>query len=559
MEAQQLQGLGPKLCQRLTGKMEEWCQGSGVPMPELPYSGGRGSAQKRQSDGDGDGDEDVNGTSAKKQCTKKRAPKPYTPAYRSGPWALMIALLTLRENAPVGMTRDELIELAQPNCDANFQTPNEPGKFYTAWNSMKTLVAKDMVHEHGRPLRRYMLTDEGREIAVRLQRADVGKGNIVNHLEMGSGSSMAAGGGSGSAATSLATNQGGRRMVIECLDSSEDEEVGESGIGRRAEEVAGYPETASSIQDFTPIYIAPGTFDVQLVLDNREIRSTTDRDYISEELAKKGVKAITRALPVGDALWVARIRNPPAELLRTGEDGVGRDEVVLDYIVERKRLDDLIGSIKDGRFHEQKFRLQRSGVKNVTYLVENFTISEERQSKMGDAVASAIASTQVVNGFFVKRTEKIDATIRYLVRMTKVLQELYEKRPLYIIPPKVLHPQTYLKLVDHLRKTQPEKKHYVSFASFHSLSSKSEELTLRDLYLKMLMCCRGVTGEKALEIQRRWKTPREFYEAFEQLAEQRKKDTMVSEQLQTLVPRKKIAKALSTKIAEVWAAPSSST
>ena len=29
-------------------------------------------------------------------------------------------------------------------------------------------------------------------------------------------------------------------------------------------------------------------------------------------------------------------------------------ELMLDYIVERKRMDDLAGSIIDGRFHEQK-------------------------------------------------------------------------------------------------------------------------------------------------------------------------------------------------------------
>ena len=33
-----------------------------------------------------------------------------------------------------------------------------------------------------------------------------------------------------------------------------------------------------------------------------------------------------------------------------------RRELVLDYIVERKRMDDLCSSIKDGRFKEQKVR-----------------------------------------------------------------------------------------------------------------------------------------------------------------------------------------------------------
>jgi len=32
----------------------------------------------------------------------------------------------------------------------------------------------------------------------------------------------------------------------------------------------------------------------------------------------------------------------------------GKREAVLDYIVERKRLDDLSGSIVDGRYKEQK-------------------------------------------------------------------------------------------------------------------------------------------------------------------------------------------------------------
>jgi crossover junction endonuclease MUS81 len=31
-----------------------------------------------------------------------------------------------------------------------------------------------------------------------------------------------------------------------------------------------------------------------------------------------------------------------------------RRELVMDYIVERKRMDDLCSSIKDGRFKEQK-------------------------------------------------------------------------------------------------------------------------------------------------------------------------------------------------------------
>jgi crossover junction endonuclease MUS81 len=68
------------------------------------------------------------------------------------------------------MTKAQLIDVAQPHCDASFTVPADPTKFYTAWNSMKTLVQKDLVYEHGRPLRRYLLTEEGWEIAKKIHR-----------------------------------------------------------------------------------------------------------------------------------------------------------------------------------------------------------------------------------------------------------------------------------------------------------------------------------------------------------------------------------------------------
>ena len=35
---------------------------------------------------------------------------------------------------------------------------------------MKTLVQKDLVYEHGRPLRKYALTEEGWEVTKRIQK-----------------------------------------------------------------------------------------------------------------------------------------------------------------------------------------------------------------------------------------------------------------------------------------------------------------------------------------------------------------------------------------------------
>lgn len=58
------------------------------------------------------------------------------------------------------------------------------------------------------------------------------------------------------------------------------------------------------------------------------------------QLKSRQVNFEIRHLKVGDFIWIARNNK--------GE------ELVLPYVVERKRMDDLASSIKDGRFHEQK-------------------------------------------------------------------------------------------------------------------------------------------------------------------------------------------------------------
>ncbi|KAG7009579.1 crossover junction endonuclease [Physcia stellaris] len=262
---------------------------------------------------------------------------------------------------------------------------------------------------------------------------------------------------------------------------------------------------------FQPITLQPGTFTIQLLLDSREVRAKDDRDYIARELTKKGLNPITRALDLGDFFWVART-NDPTLLTRYGEEGC---EIALDYIVERKRLDDLIASVKDRRFHEQKFRLRRSGVKHVVYLIEDISLSAEHKARYHDMVQTAIGETQVLDGYFVKRTLKLDDSIRYLARMTRLLQSLYENKPLLVIPTRHLDARTYLPFVTHLRATQPGTSYNVTYPAFKSLASKSDTTTLRDVYLKMLMCTRGLSGEKAIEVQKCWGTPRALIEALE--------------------------------------------
>ncbi|KAF7590118.1 Crossover junction endonuclease mus81 [Aspergillus hancockii] len=508
-EAQQLNGLGPKLCDRLTEKLRTYCAENGLPMPEHPNK--TATTSKRVSN---------EGVSEDQPAKKPRKARPYVPTLRSGPYALLLGLATLDENSSQSLTKAQLIERAQPYCDSSFTAPSDPGKFFTAWSSMKTLLQKDFVYDHGHPLKKYALTEEGWGVAKRIRKT---LPEFQNTLF-------------GNQNTTQAPQQESNEDIEVILDPQNNPRNG--------------PEDTT----VTPIVLPPDSFTVQLVLDTREVRTSTDRDYISNELSKKGITPQVRALELGDATWVAKFHDSRF-LAQYGEEG---DEVMLDHIVERKRLDDLIGSIKDGRFHEQKFRLRRSGIKNVIYLIEEFSAvtfdpNNPVTMRYPEMVASAIASTQVVNGYFVKKTKNLDDTIRYLARMTFLLQKLYsQSSPLSLLPSRQLSSsQSYLNTLVQLRAENPSVTYAVTFPTFAALASKSESLSLRDVFLKMLMCTRGVTGDKALEIQRRWQTPQAFIQAFEGL-DSKARESMVSDQLSSAVGRKKVAKVLSKKIAEVW-------
>lgn len=82
-------------------------------------------------------------------------------------------------------------------------------------------------------------------------------------------------------------------------------------------------------------------------------------------------------------------------------------------------------------------------------------------------------------------------------------------------------------------------------------------MTLRDTFLKMLMCTRGVSAEKALEIQKVFKTPKDLIDSFRSIrdrggAEEAKKMVMLRVDPGAKTDRKKIKAALSAKIYEVW-------
>lgn len=543
-EVEVLQGFGPKLVARLVKKMEEFCETNSLPKPKKPKK------KRTISDAEEGAEGDENASPSPKK--KARKLKPYVPGLRTGAYAIIMALSTLDEDSH-GITKAEVIRLAQPHSNSSFTVPENAGKHYTAWSSMATLKDKQLVHERGRPSKRYILTEEGWDVAKRIKKTgDPSQGHMDTFIP----------------------SQRPAQNDDDEHDSDDFQDLAGSPIrpsapsqitqASAAAASASVPDiipqgpvvtNPSALPNFDPIVLESGSYRIELVVDKREVFGTKTRDYMEKNLTEKGVAPIMRELKLGDVLWVAKM-NDPKLLERRGLEG---DEVMLDYIVERKRLDDLVSSIKDGRFHEQKFRLRKSGVKNVVYLVEEITNRSDTINSMREAIATAITSSQVIDGYFVKQTQKMDDTIDYLVRMTKLLKQRYEHKALHLIPTNAITMSNYIPLVDHLKKN-PSTDYYVTYDVFACLGSKSETLTLRDVYLKMLMCTKGLTGQKAIELQRKWKTPIDFIKAYREIEAKhgageegkKRKWAMVSDVMDNPIPRKKITKALSTKIAEVW-------
>jgi ERCC4-type nuclease len=253
-----------------------------------------------------------------------------------------------------------------------------------------------------------------------------------------------------------------------------------------------------SFPSIIPNTFVPGTFDIRLVVDSREA-------HVIAGLRERGIEVDVRKLELGDMLWVAQ---------RKDSD----DELVLDCIVERKRMDDLVDSIKDDRFREQKARLSRSGISRVIYIFEEYNVGQFNQK----SIQTAISTTQTIDGFLAKRTLSTNHTVDVLVQLHGLMDAIYNNQTLYGIPDEHIHRATFLELKAHL--TAP---HLVSYKAFSDLNSKSKNVTLGELFVKMLMTTQGISYKRASEIASFYRTPHRLISAYRALESEELKMSMV--------------------------------
>ncbi|ESO96484.1 hypothetical protein LOTGIDRAFT_115731 [Lottia gigantea] len=445
---------------------------------------------------------------------KSSGNKEYIPAYRSGGYAILLALYTDRQaaNCKGYLTKTELMREAQPLADKSFTEP-DPGaaQWYTAWSSMATLLKKGLVVKERSPAQ-FSLSESGCALAYRLLYVD-------EHTTFND--------------TPVAVRQDQVEPPLPGLEIDDNKEVendeGISDFGHMPTEIDdnrdnsqsssttvtsldvdtnSQSSTVSSTSSLpVPEFVLrPGEFEVVLVIDNREFygSSKSKTKILLPDLMKNKVNCDLRELHVGDLVWIAREKVPhiPGQL-RQGE---GR-ELVLDYIVERKRMDDLVGSMVDGRLQDQKFRLKRCGVKNAIFLIENYG-SMQNFSIGEDRIKQSIANTQVIDGFGVKRVKDTKESVVYLTVMTRYLQNYYQNKTLHTCSPDVvkeLNRPFDINNTDH---------YLMPFQNFNLGSVKSKALTVSEMFGKQLIQLNGMSADKAKAVIDNYPTPISLLEAY---------------------------------------------
>ncbi|XP_001354493.3 crossover junction endonuclease MUS81 [Drosophila pseudoobscura] len=252
-------------------------------------------------------------------------------------------------------------------------------------------------------------------------------------------------------------------------------------------------EQAAAEERERVVEMLPDSFEVLLLVDTQETSGKNKRvlDQTRSYLQSLGVDHEVRRLTVGDFLWIAR-----------DADG---SELVLPYIVERKRMDDLASSIRDGRFHEQKHRLRQCGLLNVIYLIEDYGDNEQLGLPL-DSLLQALANTRIQSGIQVVRTENHYRSMCYLAGMSRALRQMFLSKSLHSVDRAALGSSSCL---------TDRRVGLLKFRALYEDSAKNAQLTVREVFVQQLLQLHSLSMERALAIVELYPTPRLLLDAYE--------------------------------------------
>ncbi|KAM2482660.1 hypothetical protein ACFX1W_040390 [Malus domestica] len=417
---------------------------------------------------------------------RSKGSRRYVPQKNSVAYALLITLYRGLENGNEFMRKQELIDAAEASGLSHVPImpemgkgkPGGPGRFagsgrewYSGWSCMKTLVTKGLVTKSSCPAK-YMLTEEGQE-AARECLTRSGMAGPVRKTANAKGLSV----------LDVDTTS---HQELDHSDSGEDVILLSTNVTRKKnsldipEEYIGksYPVPKSTLDGFEAsrnVFSLPplsfgerfeDAYEVILVLDDREqfaTRGSRPGRIIENVRTQFKIKIEVRRLPVGDGIWIARHKHL-------------HSEYVLDFIVERKKVDDLRCSIRDNRYRDQKLRLLRCGLKKLIYLVEG----DPNCSEAAESIKTACFTTEILEGFDVQRTSGLADTLKKYVHLTQAITQYYKS--------------------EYLEEQSINAGVCPSFDEFIKRCQDLDKMTVSDIFAIQLMQVPQVTEEVAIAV-----------------------------------------------------------
>jgi ERCC4-type nuclease len=199
-------------------------------------------------------------------------------------------------------------------------------------------------------------------------------------------------------------------------------------------------------------------------------------------------------LPIGDVIL---------------EDNSGN--VILMF--ERKTLYDLAASIKDGRYNEQSFRLDKEKIHNhnIVYIIEGDIerYNEKRGRIVKKVLISSMFSLMYYKGFSVLRTNSICETADVIVYFADKYEKTHSvdknRKAYYSLCENIFRENKNVILEESDSKSDDnEDEKYCSV--FKSHKEKNEYITPDNISIIMLSCIPGISSKIATQIMREYKT-----------------------------------------------------
>ncbi|XP_055817957.1 crossover junction endonuclease MUS81 isoform X2 [Solanum dulcamara] len=241
-------------------------------------------------------------------------------------------------------------------------------------------------------------------------------------------------------------------------------------------------------------------YEVVLILDDREqftSRGSRSRKLVENISTQFKIKIDVRRLPVGDAIWIARNK-------------VIGTEYVLDFIVERKNVEDLQSSIRDNRYRDQKLRLLRCGLKKLIYVIEG----DPNACAAAESIKTACFTTEILEGFDVQRTSGLGETLRKYGYLTQGINQYY-------------------RCMDNERSNS---RLCPQFKEFIRKCEDLDKMTVSDVFAIQLMQVPQVTEEAAIAVLDVYPTLSSLARAYSLLdSDVRAQEEMLKEQSNNLV------------------------